>query len=126
MTYPKYQFVFRHLGMAALLAVSLGAASAPLAMAADGGGDVRVPLANDVVPAPDGFARVTDTYVTAEPTDVYISPFIWAGKVKDVHIAAGQPLDVLGRPKGYDWLLIGKDGKGVGYVPLSALKDTNR
>jgi hypothetical protein len=125
MIYPKYQHAIRPWICAASLAVSLAAGSGQ-ALAADKGGNVQVPLAGDVVPAPDGLARVTGKYVTAEPTDVYISPFIWAGKVKNVHIAAGQPLDVLAKPKGYDWLLIGKGGKGIGYVPLSVLKDADR
>ena len=104
----------------ALLTIFLTASAASLGTAAETP-DLRIPLARDVVPAPDGFAQVTAKYVAAKPTDVFISPFFWAGKVKNLHIAAGQPLDVLGRPKGYDWLLIGKDGTGVGYVPLSAV-----
>jgi hypothetical protein len=78
-------------------------------------------LSDDIVPAPDGFEAAKGKYVTAKPTDVYISPFIWAGKVIGLHLNAGQPVEVLAKLKGYDWLLIGRGGEGIGYVPISAL-----
>lgn len=78
-------------------------------------------LAEDLVPAPDGYEIVTAKYVTAKPTDLYISPFLWAGKVMGVRLNAGQQIEVLAKPKGYDWLLVGKNGAGIGYVPMSAL-----
>ncbi len=78
-------------------------------------------LAEDVVPAPDGYETVTTKYMAAGPTDLYISPFIWAGKVLGVQLKAGQPVEILAKPKGYDWLLVGKNGAGIGYVPMSAL-----
>jgi hypothetical protein len=103
------------------VAIILAASSAsfPAFTQAAGGNDFR--LENDVVPAPDGFETVATKYVAARPTDIYISPFIWGGKVKNVHFAAGQPIEILAKPKGYDWLLVGKDGAGIGYVPLSVL-----
>jgi hypothetical protein len=82
---------------------------------------MNVRLANDVVPAPDGYEAVSAKYIAAKPTDIYISPFIWAGKVIGAHLNAGQPVDVLAKPKGYNWLLIGKNGEGIGYVPISVL-----
>src|SRR4029077_21195040 len=78
-------------------------------------------LAEDLVPAPDGYEIVTAKYVTAKPTDLYISPFLWAGKVMGVRLSAGQQIEVLAKPKGYDWLLVGKNGAGIGYVPMSVL-----
>jgi hypothetical protein len=83
---------------------------------------VNVPLADDVVPAPAGFEAVASKYVTAKPTDLYIGPFLWAGKVKGTHLNAGAPVQILARPTGYDWLLVGQGGQGIGYVPLSAVK----
>lgn len=79
-------------------------------------------LSNDIVPAPDGFEPVSGKYVAAKATDIYISPFVWAGKVKGLHLNAEQPVEILARLKGYDWLLIGNKGEGIGYVPVSALK----
>ena len=80
-----------------------------------------VRLGEDVVPAPDGYETVTAKYVAARQTDLYISPFLWAGKVFGVQLKAGQQVEVLAKPKGYDWLLVGKDGAGIGYVPISVL-----
>jgi hypothetical protein len=90
------------------------------------GGSNDVRLASDVVPAPDGFEAASTKYVAARATDIYISPFIWGGKVKGVHFDAGQPIEILARPKGYDWLLVGKDGTGIGYVPFSILSQAKR
>jgi hypothetical protein len=83
----------------------------------------KLSLADDVVPAPDGYEPVTGHYVAAGTTALYISPYIWAGKVKGAEIEAGQPVQALGKPKGYDWLLVGDNGKGIGYVPLSAVSE---
>jgi hypothetical protein len=84
-------------------------------------GATGIRLADDVVPAPDGYEMVTAKYIAAKPTDLYISPFIWAGKALGVHLNAGQPVEVLAKAKGYDWLVVGKNGTGIGYVPISAL-----
>ncbi len=78
-------------------------------------------LSDDIVPAPDGFEPVAGNYVAAKSTDVYISPFVWAGKVTGLHLNAGQPVEVLAKLRGYDWLLIGNRAEGIGYVPISAL-----
>jgi hypothetical protein len=78
-------------------------------------------LAEDLVPAPEGYETVTAKYVTARPTDLYIGPFLWAGTVIGIRLTAGQQIEVLAKPKGYDWLLVGKNGAGIGYVPISVL-----
>jgi len=78
-------------------------------------------MGDDLVPAPYGYEAVTGKYITAKPTDVYISPYVWAGKVTGVHLNAGVPVEVLARAKGYDWLIVGKNGMPMGYVPQTAL-----
>jgi hypothetical protein len=108
-------FVCLALMVLALMAI------APPATAAQAANAGAIRLEDDVVPAPDGYEPVATKYVTAKPTDLYISFFIWGGKVRNVHLDAGQAVEVLARPKGYDWLLVGKNGEGIGYVPLSAL-----
>ena len=81
-------------------------------------------LSEDIVPAPEGFEAISGKFVMAKGSDVYISPFVWAGKVKGLHFNAGQPVEVLAKLRGYDWLLIGNKGEGIGYVPISALAPT--
>lgn len=85
-----------------------------------------VRLEDEVVPAPDGYEAVSAKYIAAKPTDLYISPFIWGGKVRNVHLSAGEQVPVLAKPKGYDWLLVGRNGAGIGYVPTSALAQAPR
>lgn len=85
------------------------------------GGAPNLSMGEDLVPAPYGYEAVTGKFVTAKPTDVYISPYVWAGKVMGVHLNAGQPVEVLARAKGYDWLIVGKNGMPMGYVPQTAL-----
>jgi len=78
-------------------------------------------MGDGLVPAPYGYEAATGKYVTAKATDLYISPYIWAGKVMGAHLIAGQPVEVLAKAKDYDWLIVGKNGMPLGYVPQSAL-----
>jgi hypothetical protein len=96
--------------------VALAAASAP-----DG-----IRLADKVVPAPFGYEAVTTPYVVAEPTPLYISPYIFPGTVTNDKLQPGQPVDILAKAKGYDWILVGKNGIGIGYMPLSRLTPAKR
>ena len=111
----------RWIGSVFVFAICVGAGCmvAPLAATSDNINAIR--LSGDIVPAPEGFEPVAGKYVAAKATDVYISPFIWAGKVSGLHLTQGQPVEVLARLKGYDWLLIGNKGEGIGYVPISTL-----
>jgi hypothetical protein len=87
---------------------------------------VAVRLPDNLVPAPDGYVSVATHYVAAMPTALYISPFVWAGKVQGgAHLDAGQTVDVIARAKNYDWLLVGRNGMPLGYVPLAMLKPAN-
>jgi hypothetical protein len=94
--------------------------AATAAFAAASGVDA-IRLANNVVPAPFGYEAVSTRYVIAEPTSLYVSPFIYPGTVSSAKLMPGQAVDVLAKAKDYDWILVGKDGVGIGYVPLSRL-----
>ena len=96
--------------------VALAAASAP-----DG-----IALANNVVPAPFGYEAVATQYVVAEPTPLYVSPYVYPGTVSNEQLKPGQAVDALARAKGYDWILVGKDGIGIGYIPISRLTPAKR
>ena len=102
-------------GMASALAVAATAAFA----AANAADSIR--LANDVVPAPFGYETVATKYVVAEATPLYISPYIYPGTVNNTKLKAGQAVDVLAKAKGYDWILVARNGIGVGYIPVSRL-----
>src|SRR5689334_11735461 len=97
---------------AVIFAAITFAASFPSGFSVAQTGLNAIHLSNDIVPAPDGFEAVSGRYVAAKATDIYISPFVWAGKVKGLHLNAGQPVEVLAKLRGYDWLLIGNQGEG--------------
>jgi len=80
-----------------------------------------VRVANDVVPAPFGYEAAPTRYTVTETTPVYVSPYIYPGTVNPTKLKVGDPVDVLAKAKGYDWILVGKNGVGVGYIPLSRL-----
>ena len=94
-------------------------------LAATAGAD-NIRLANNVVPAPFGYEAVTTQYVVAEPTPLYISPYIYPGTVTNEQLKPGQTVNTLAKAKGYDWILVGKDGVGIGYIPISRLTPAKR
>jgi hypothetical protein len=98
--------------------------AATAALAAANTDSIR--LADNIVPAPFGYEASTGQYVVAEPTNVYISPYIYPGTVNNTKLMPGQPVDVLAKVKDYDWVLVGKDGVGVGYIPISRLSPMKR
>ena len=93
--------------------------AATAAWAAEITGTIR--LANDVVPAPFGYEAITTKYVVAEPTRLYISPYIYPGTVNNTQLKPGQAVEGLAKAKDYDWILVGRNGIGIGYIPLSRL-----
>ena len=97
---------------AALLSVTLSAAPANLD---------NVRLGDDVVPAPFGYEAAPARYTVTETTPVYVSPYIYPGTVNPAKLKVGEAVDVLAKVKGYDWILVAKNGIGVGYIPLSRL-----
>jgi hypothetical protein len=96
------------------------ALAATAALAAAGAADAPR-LANDVVPAPFGYEPVSARYVVAEPTGIYVSPYIYPGTVSKEKLKPGQAVDTLAKVKDYDWVLVGKNGIGIGYIPISRL-----
>ena len=103
----------------ALLGVAAAALSAAVLAAPANLDNIR--LANEVVPAPFGYEAAPARYTVAEETPVYISPYIYPGTVDKTKLKPGQAVDVLAKAKGYDWILVARNGVGVGYIPLSRL-----
>jgi hypothetical protein len=94
--------------------------ASPAALAAAPNPD-NVRLSNDIVPAPFGYEAAPARYTVAEETPLYVSPYIYPGTVDKTKLKPGAAVDVLAKAKGYDWILVGKNGVGVGYIPLSRL-----
>jgi hypothetical protein len=104
------ELIFGMVG-ATVVATTIAFAAAP-----DG-----IRLANNVVPAPFGYEAITTQYVVAEPTPLYVSPYIYPGTVNNEQLKPGQAVEALAKAKTYDWILVGKDGIGIGYIPMSRL-----
>lgn len=98
------------LGLAAALAASAAAAPGPAPRLAPG-----------VTPAPTGYGPVTGKWVVANPTPIF-PDLNETGKALGQTGPIGAPVDALAKVNGWDWLLVGKDGVGIGYVPMALLK----
>ena len=105
----------RFCGLAALGIAFLGGQ----ALAADVPAD-SLKLAPGVTKAPEGFETPTATYVVANPTNIFNNHFYYDTKVTG-ELKRGEHVQALAKVKGYDWVLVGKNGTGIGYVPISML-----
>ena len=81
-------------------------------------------LAPDVAKATEGYEAPATKYIVANPTDIYSDHFIYGGKVTG-QLKRSEAVDALAKVKGYEWILVGKNGVGVGYVPISLLAPAN-
>jgi hypothetical protein len=64
-------------------------------------------------------------YIVANPTSVYSDHFIYGTKVTG-QLDRGQHVEALGKVPGYEWILVGKNGTGIGYVPISMLSPADK
>jgi hypothetical protein len=100
--------------LAALSAATMMATSAVLAQAAE------PKLAAGVVKAVEGYEAAATKYVVANGTGIFSDHFIYGGKIMG-QLKRGDAVDALAKVKGYDWILVGKGGVGIGYIPISLL-----
>ena len=103
----------------AIVAALFSAAGISLGSLAAGLESVR--LADNVVPAPFGYEEIAARYVIAEATPLYISPYVYPGTVDTMKLMPGAPVNILAKAKGYDWVLVGRNGVGIGYLPMARL-----
>ncbi len=78
-----------------------------------------------VVMAKEGYETPPTTYIVANPTGVFSDHFYFDTKVTG-DLKRGDKIDALAKVKGYDWVLIGRSGTGVGYVPISMLSPADQ
>src|SRR4029077_4155528 len=67
-----------------------------------------------------GYETPATTYIVANSTNVYSGPSLVDPKLTG-QLKHGDHVDVLAKVKGWEWALVGKDGTGIGYVPISML-----
>src|SRR4051812_38445295 len=99
--------------VAALLAAAL--ASSPAIPATP----ISPKLAPGVKPQA-GYEQMTDRLVVANPTPIY-SDIVWTSPQPGQFDKVGEPVTALAKVKDWDWVLVGRDGLGVGYVSLDLL-----
>jgi hypothetical protein len=59
-------------------------------------------------------------YIVANSTDVFSGHALYGTDVTG-QLKLGEKAEVLAKVKGWDWMLVGKEGTGIGYVPTSML-----
>ena len=113
-----------NLSAGAALAALAATVIAGAAWAADIPAD-SVKLAPGVARAMEGYESAPTTYVDANPTDIYSDHYFYNTKVTGA-LKRGDKVDVLAKVKGWDWVLVGRNGAGVGYVAISMLSPSDK
>jgi hypothetical protein len=72
-----------------------------------------------------GYETPATTYIVANSTNVYSAPSLVDTKVTG-QLKRGDHVDVLAKVKGWEWVLVGKDGTGIGYVTISMLSPADK
>jgi hypothetical protein len=72
-----------------------------------------------------GFETPAAMYVVANPTNLFSNHFYYGGKVTG-ELKRGDRVEALAKVKGYEWVLVGKGGTGIGYVPISMLSPADQ
>lgn len=82
-------------------------------------------LAPGVVKAAEGYEEPATTYIVANGTNVYAGHSLYDTNVTG-ELKRGDHVDVLAKVKGWEWVLVGKGGTGIGYVPISMLSPADK
>jgi hypothetical protein len=81
-------------------------------------------LAPGVVKAP-GYETPATNYIVANSTNIYNDHSFYDSKVTG-QLKRGEHVDALAKVKGWEWLLVGKDGTGIGYISISMLSPADK
>lgn len=93
------------------------------AFAADISADT-LKFASGVVKAP-AYETPATNYIVANATNVYSDHAFFDTKVMG-ELKRGERVEVLAKVKGWEWVLVGKDGIGIGYVSMSMLSPADK
>lgn len=123
----KLRNLVRWVRFGAVTAVSALATATLLNIAAAFAADVpadSLKFGPGVVKAP-GYETPATTYIVANPTSVYSDHSFYGTNVTG-ELKRGERVDILAKVKGWDWVLVGKDGTGIGYVSISMLSPADK
>jgi uncharacterized protein YgiM (DUF1202 family) len=73
----------------------------------------------------EGYETPATTYIVANSTNVYSGHSLYDTNVTG-QLKRGDHVDVLAKVKGWEWVLVGKDGTGIGYVSISMLSPADK
>ncbi len=73
----------------------------------------------------DGYETPPASYIVANPTNIFADKSFYNGAVTG-ELKRGDKVEALAKVKGYDWILVGKDGTGIGYVAISMLSPADK
>ena len=77
-------------------------------------------IATGVVKAPGYETPPANGYIVANTTNMFSDHALYGTDVTG-QLKLGEKVQALAKVKGWDWMLVGKDGTGIGYVPISML-----
>ena len=78
-----------------------------------------------VLKAAEGFETPATSYIVANPTSIFSDHSFFGAKVTG-ELKRGERVEALAKVKGYDWVLVGKSGVALGYVPISMLSPADQ
>jgi hypothetical protein len=113
---------FRHgarLGAVKMTCCALALACHNAAMGAEIPTD-SLKIAAGVVKAPGYETPPANGYVVANGTNIFSDHAVYGTDVTG-QLKLGEKVEALAKVKGWDWILVGKNGTGIGYVPISML-----
>jgi hypothetical protein len=119
----KHGFLYRTC-LSAVIGIFAGVALFnTAAVAADVSPD-SLKLAPGVVKA-EGYETPATTYIVANGTNVFSGHSFYDTKVTG-ELKRGDRVDMLAKVKGWEWVLVGKNGTGIGYVSISMLSPADK
>jgi hypothetical protein len=104
--------------------ITVVALTAVSAMAADISAD-SLKIGPGIMKATEGFETPSSTYIVANPTSIFSDHSFFGTKVTG-ELKRGERVEALAKVKGYDWILVGKNGVGLGYVSISMLSPADQ
>ena len=72
------------------------------------------------VKAQAGYEASAERLLVANPTPIFSDILSTAPQTGQLD-RIGEPVNVLAKVKDWDWVLVGRDGTGIGYVPTDLL-----
>jgi hypothetical protein len=108
--------------------ISAVAAIAPIAVAAALASDIpagSLKLAPDVAKEQGYETPAVKDYIVANSTNIYSDHSFTGTKVTGA-LKRGEQVEALAKVKGWDWVLVGKNGTGIGYVSTSMLSPPDK